>query len=213
MKNELAKYLGAIAICLLVVGIVSAATTISTDISTGGTLAVTGASTLTGAVTHSASTTFANDLWFNEAATSTVGFATAGLNFDSSTWVIDPNSNRVGGLTAAPNTAFEVVGTASTTNLVVGSETSLTALVSGTCSFVQRTITASTTGHVDCTGATGVRADDRIFLMATSGLDQNFIIQAASSSATGNINIRLYNAGVVADTTAGPATLYYWATR
>ena len=175
---------------------------------------MTGASTLTGAVTHSASTTLAGDVWFSESATSTVGFATAGLNFDSSTFVIDPNSNRVGILTAAPNTAFEVVGTASTTNLVVGSETTLAALVSGTCSFVQRTIAASSTGHVDCTSATGVRAGDRIFLTATSGLEQNFMIQAASSSATESINIRLFNTGLgVNDTTAGPATLFFWATR
>ncbi|HEY9582706.1 MAG TPA: hypothetical protein VJK09_00085 [Candidatus Paceibacterota bacterium] len=212
MKNDFLKYAGAVAICLSVVGMVSAATTISTDISTGGTLAVTGASTLTGAVTHSASTTLANDLWFSEAATSTVGFATAGLNFDSSTFVIDPNSNMVGILTATPATALEVAGTASSTNTVVGGGTSLAKIVSGICQIPATTVTASSSAHADCT-ATGIAAGDRVFLQATSSLAANFIIQSASSSAAGNINLRIFNTGHIGGTAAGPAAIYYWAVR
>jgi len=71
------------------------ATTISTNIDTGGTLSVTGAST------------FSSNLTFDNTATSTVTM-TNGLNFDSNTFVIDPNSNYVGIGTASPGSPLVI---------------------------------------------------------------------------------------------------------
>ncbi|OHB17295.1 MAG: hypothetical protein A2749_00840 [Parcubacteria group bacterium RIFCSPHIGHO2_01_FULL_45_26] len=53
-------------------------------------------------------------------ATTTVSFTSTGINFDSNTFVLDPNSNRIGILTATPAYSFEVNGTASSSNLIAG---------------------------------------------------------------------------------------------
>lgn len=214
--------------------IAQAATTISSNISTGGTLAVTGASTLTGAVSASstmqitgalttygastfgdassdvnlftgtlqASTTalFTNgfttygNIIVNQSATTTLTFGSAGINFDANTFVVDPNANRVGILTATPNTALEVAGTASSTSLVVGGGSTVSGIVFGTCTYDGASITASTTLSTNCTGATGVRTTDKVFVTPRS-LENGLIFTSASSTANDVIQVSVYNTG------------------
>jgi len=209
----------------------SAATTISTNISTGGTLSVTGASTLTGAVTTSGNATFGDastdvnlftgtlqasttalftsgfttygNLTVDQAATTTVTFNQAGMNFDSNTLVIDPNANRVGVLTATPNTAFEVAGTASSTSLVVGGGSTLAGIVFGTCAVDPQSIAAQVSAKVEtsCTAA-GIRSGDTVFVTPPSdtlATDDWLVFEGASASSTnGFIEITLFNASTTA---------------
>ncbi|MBI5045405.1 MAG: hypothetical protein HZC14_00105 [Candidatus Niyogibacteria bacterium] len=190
---------------LLVALFTSAATTISTSINTGGTLDVTGASTLTGAVTMSAA-------------------ATVGTNFtvDTTTFYVDGTNNRVGVLTITPNTALEVVGTASSTSLIVGGDSTngtIAGMVFGTCNLTSTTLTASTTQNFACTSAAGVRSGDKVFVMATSSLvsgsyNPQIFIRAASSSIINQINVDLFNEGITpGGTQTVSGTLNFWAVR
>jgi len=73
--------------------------------------------------------------------------------------VIDSNANRVGVLTATPNTAFEVVGTASTTNLVIGGGTSISRHLSDTTSLTFGAIGANSCGDQAMTVTGAVDGD------------------------------------------------------
>lgn len=158
----------------LVAGVVSAATTISTNISTGGTLDVTGLSTLTAGFVSNASSTVAATL----------------------------------------NTV-----TASTSALIVGDEpsTTINGIAFGYCSFGLTTaFVGSTTRYVDCTTTpTNVlTSSDRIFVMATSSFDADFIIQAASSTSGGStITMRIYNTGHNNDQTLASTSVNFIAIR
>lgn len=55
------------------------------------------------------------NLTFDKVATTTVSFLQAGLNFDVNTFVIDPNSNRIGVGTSSPAALFDVYSSATTT--------------------------------------------------------------------------------------------------
>lgn len=202
-RGPVAVILAVVVSVFFLVGAVEAATTISANINTGGTLTVSGAayasSTLlvTGAVTTYGNGTFGDassdvnlftgtlqasttalftnglttyggstfgdastdvnlftgtlqasttalftsgftnygNLTMGNTSTTTVTFTSTGINFDSNTLVIDPGANRVGILTSGPNTAFEVVGTASSTNLVIGGGTSISRHLSATVSL------------------------------------------------------------------------------
>ncbi len=127
--------------------------------------------------------------------------------FTIHTFTDDANA-RIGINTVVPNTTFEVVGTASTTNLVVGGDNTygtLAGMIFGVCNFGNKTIAASTTVGVRCT-ATGVRTNDRVFVSATSSLHQDFIISSASSTAANTIGLYIYNTGRVGTTTTADAT-------
>lgn len=129
--------------------------------------------------------------------------------------VVDTSANRVGIQTATPNTTLEVVGTASTTNLIVGGNgTSLAGVVAGYCTIPATTVTASSTNYANCTGATGVINGDRVFVQATSSLADNFIIQSASSTVTaGTINVKILNTGMITGTGTGINSFNFWAFR
>ena len=225
---------------LLIQGVVFAATTISTNVSTDGNLTVSGNTTLGDAATDraiftgtlqasttalftSGFTTYGN--WtIDRSATTTVTFNQRGINFDSNTFVINPDANRVGILTANPRTALDVVGTASTTRViaatsvgvasttpyvalgVTGTTTSsagmtigalgskVTALRFGTCTFDPASMNASTTRSTNCTSATGVRANDRVFVTLRS-MPNGIVFVSASSTADNVIQITISNTG------------------
>ena len=221
---------------LLIQGAAFAASTISTNISTDGTLTVNGNSTFGNAATDinlftgtlqasttalltSGFTTFGN--WtIDQAATTTVTFNQTGINFDSNTLVISPTANRIGILTANPANALDVSGTLSATSVgvastsphvalgVVGTTTSsagvrvgadgsgITQILFGTCTYNPgAAVTASTTRSTNCTGATGVRSGDRVFVTPRT-LEQHLIMVSASSTANDVIQVTVYNTGI-----------------
>lgn len=186
---------------LLVVLFAQAATTISTNINTAGTLTVSDVSTLTGAVTMSAA-------------------ATVGTNFtvDTNTFYVDGTNNKVGVLTLTPNTALEVVGTASSTGLVVGGDSTngtITGIVAGDCDIAAMTITASSTKTATCSAAGGVRVGDKVFVSATSTPKDSIWVRigAASSTVAGQIGVEMVNLATSTTQNFGPTSLFFWAVR
>jgi len=90
----------------------SSSTTVGANISTGGTLTVTGESLLNGNNTignaDSDTLTINSGIWtFGSTATTTISI-TNGLNFDSNTFFIDPHTNRVGIGTTEPESPLHV---------------------------------------------------------------------------------------------------------
>ncbi|MDO8565447.1 MAG: hypothetical protein Q7R67_02420 [bacterium] len=216
---------------LLVSLVVNAATTISTNVQTDGTLSVTGASTLTGNVAaagtldvtgltsmiQASSTRFSvhGTAYFGGSATTSI--TSAGVITLTNGETIANATNGTITLTAD---VMKMVGTASTSAIRVGDEadaTLLNGLVSGYCTIADLSITASSTGTTLCSGATGVVSGDRVFVMATGTIPNNFVVQAASSSADTIIQIDILN---IATTTADSGTddtgirsFWFWATR
>ena len=92
-----------------------------------------------------------------------------------------------------------------------------TGFVSGYCTIANVSITASSTGMVSCSSATGIASGDRVFVQATSSLPDNFVIQAASTTATAVIQVDILN---IPTTTAdggtddtGVHSFNFWAVR
>ncbi len=159
------------------------------------------------AMASKATTTVQNDTE-NSWSIATSSSITPTLSVDTS----NGPSGRVGIGVASPLATLEVVGTASSTNLIVGGDGTngnIGGIVFGTCSLARTTITASSTLAVNCSSATGITTSHRVFVMATSTLNSGFIIQAASSSAASTINLAIYNAGDIGTTSTsiGATTL------
>ena len=177
-KNILSVVISTLVSVLFVAASVSAVTTIDLNVNTGGTLTVTGLSSLANA--------------------STTVMSTSG-NF------------MVGGraTTTASSGNIETQGT-----ITVGSSgTAITSMVSGVCGLAATTVAASSTAMGSCIGATGILSGDRVFVTATSSMQANFIVQAASSTASNIIQVNIFNTGTIAGTSAGPTALYFWAVR
>lgn len=111
------------------------------------------------------------------------------------------------------------VGTASSSALRVGADqnSTINGLIVGFCSFSNVTsFTASTTKFVHCTGATGLTTDYKVFVQATSSFESAFVIQAASSTASGIISLRVLNTDMDSnngDTTLNGTSINFWAVR
>ena len=160
------------------------ATVISSNIQTDGTLSVTGLSTLVNATTTRVS--ISDALWVNGNATTTSAgnFSTEGT--------------------------LGVAGLSSLTTLKVGaSGSTLSSAHFGYCMISDTAVTASSTAYVDCTGATSVPAGASVVVSATSSLPSIFIIQAASSTVAGTINLRIYNTGETGETATGVRAINY----
>lgn len=199
---------------LLVALVAYGATTISSNIVTGGSLDVSGASTLT------------------SATLSTTLSVTGNATFDTNTMFVDAANNRVGVSTITPNTRFEVVGAdpgtaataASTTGLIVGGNSSnglFLGMIFGTCNLAQATITASTTRGLVCSSATGINTGFKVFVQATSTLTSgltalpangiSFAIVSASSTGSNTIGVDVSNISGADNVPRG--TLNFWAFR
>jgi hypothetical protein len=151
-----------------------------------------------GSVVASSTPTAANYLATSTTASVFPYASSTAISSTGGAW-FGTTSGNVGIGTGAPNTTLEVVGTASTTNLRVGSGNSLAGLVSGYCTFPSTNIAATSSGYTVCTPSTSglVRASDSILVMATSSLLSNFIIQSASSTAAETISLEIVNLGGV----------------
>ncbi|KKW02465.1 MAG: Cell wall surface anchor family protein, partial [Parcubacteria group bacterium GW2011_GWA1_49_11] len=112
------------------------------SISTGGDIRINGTTTLGDAsgdlvTVNAASWTFANDTDF------ALSGGVNGLSFDTDTLSIDATNNRIGILTTAPSTTFEVQGTASASYLLTGN----TLQVGGYSSAAYSRFGTATTTH------------------------------------------------------------------
>ncbi|MEK7567083.1 MAG: hypothetical protein AAB527_03050 [Patescibacteria group bacterium] len=221
---------------LLVALITYGATTISTNINTGGALDVSGASTLTNITASASSTfnatltvggaaTFSSEATFNKAlrASSTADFTGAFATYGATTLgdaavdniIITGNASTTNSLTV--NKDFYVDGTASTTNLLVGSGSSaIRGLLVGFCSVNPGVaVVASSTKQATCSDATGVRVGDKIFIMSTTtppGQNAGLRITAASSTAADAILLEITHAtGSAASLTA--QSFNFWVVR
>jgi len=130
-------------------------------------------------------------------------------------------TNATDGVVQITATTLKLVGTASTSALIVGDEPAaptIEGLVHGYCSFGNITVTASTTAYFTCTAtpAGSLVENDRVFVQATGTLDTGFIFEAASTTGVSSIQIRVRNiSGELAapDGTMGAASINFWAVR
>src|SRR3989344_2202540 len=187
-----------------VVGLVQAATTISTNVVTEGDLQVDGNSTIGSAVGDSVTANaYFTQLRIGKGSTfghiGTVGADELGVEGDIE---ID-------------GTAY-FDGLASTTALKVGDDsdvTTINGMIFGYCTLASVTVVATSTAQTHCTGATGLIANDRVWVMATSSLPAGLVVSAASSTAASIIGVRVTNATAGADTATGAVSLHFWAVR
>ena len=129
-------------------------------------------------------------------------------------------TNGTNGTITLTADVLKLVGTASTSAIMVGDEanaTTINGLVSGYCTAPSVSVTATSTGTLLCASATGVVSGDRVFVTATSSLAGHFTITAASTTADGIIQIRVFNeATTTADSgtdATGINSFWFWAVR
>ncbi|OGG58621.1 hypothetical protein A2765_02770 [Candidatus Kaiserbacteria bacterium RIFCSPHIGHO2_01_FULL_56_24] len=187
-----------------VVGLVQAATTISTNISTDGN------TTLGDAVADSVTA----NAYFTQLRIGT------GSTFGH-IGTVGADELGVEGDIEIDGTAY-FDGLASTSALKVGDEPAaptINGLVFGYCSFSDVTLAASSTaGFASCTVDSSVTgalvAGDRVFVQATSSFEAPFIITAASTTGVSTIQLRILNTGLgSADGTLGGTSINFWAVR
>lgn len=174
-----------------------------------------GTVTMGNIATMTVPTTAVHNIW--SIATSTTGtpiFSVSGIS---------SAKGRVGIGTVAPATTLEVIGTASSTSLIVGGDSTngtLSGMIFGTCNIVTKSVAASSTAGVACTGATGITTSYKVFVQATSSLasymnpanaTSEFVIIGASSTAVNTIGVQILNQTGGATSTYG--TLNFWAVR
>lgn len=189
----------------LIFAIAQAATTISTSITTEGDLQVDGNSTIGSAVGDSVTA----NAYFTQLRIGT------GSTFGH-IGTVGADELGVEGDIEIDGTAY-FDGLASTSALKVGDEpaaSTINGLAFGYCTIPATSVLASTTSYANCTGATGVVENDRVFIQATSSLLNNFMVTAASSTATaGTITVRIFNNGSIAGTDTGAISFNFWAAR
>ncbi|HEY4482890.1 MAG TPA: hypothetical protein VI953_01820 [Candidatus Paceibacterota bacterium] len=219
--TALAFSAGVLTAAVLLIGqVVGASSTISTNISTDGTLSVTGivnaSSTLqaTGDITTYGGGTFGNSATADQ-------YVFVGTLQASSTALFGGQANfydSIGVGTATPATTVGIVGTTTMTRgLVVGGATTgtpISAVMMGTCTYNPgAAIVASTTLSTNCTGATGVRNGDRVFVTPRS-LANYLTLTSASSTATDDVvQVSVYNMGYGGPITPASATWSWMAIR
>jgi len=161
-------------------------------------------------------------------ATSTIGAAittSSTLNADGA--VTFGDTLAVTGVSTL--TGNTILSTASSTGLVKvdslrvaktgTTNVTIAGLNFGYCTAPAVTVNASSTGMLSCASATGVVSGDRVFVQATSSLPKNFVVQHASTTADGVIQIDVYNeawadgAHQGASLTTGINSFNFWAVR
>jgi hypothetical protein len=178
----------------------NASSTISTDISTGGVLGVTGLSTLTGGYVSQASSTVSGG-----------AFTSAGALYASSTMNVTGLSTLTGGyLSQASSTVVgttTITGPGNSAGLVLAS-TAISQLLFGTCAVNPGAIAASTTVVATC-AATGVNTGSKVFVTPASSTNQ-VVFTSASSTGTGTISIAFYNIGSPSGSVTPTALTFSW---
>jgi len=242
---------------------VYSATTITSNINTGGTLTVDGISTLTGNVNASGTLQVSGAARFYDPVTFESGIgASSTLTVTGSTTVsgafnaggastirgavklddtlaVTGNVNASGTLQVSgaarfydPVTFESGIGASSTlavtgsttiegvtnlTTLQVGATdagTNITGMVAGTCVISEgKIVSASSTAVAECT-ATGVLANDKIFVMASSSAPYHKDLRILGASSTANtIGVIFMNSSTNTNLTIPSDTLNFWAIR
>ncbi len=206
-----------VAAMIVTVGVVSAATTISTNISTGGTLSVTGLSTLVAGSINQASSTVVG-AWTVTGATSLANASTTQITNSGISWLNGDIMVNGFATTTAATGAFAIQGALTTVgaNTLGSGSTAINNVLYGFCTLPAVTIVATSTNGARCTGATGITTSyTRVFVQATSTLPAGVFVTMASSTATGMIDVMLFNAGGIGNATIATSTvsLSFWAVK
>ena len=210
----------ALAVVIAGAGITQAATTLSTNILTNGTLGVTGVSTFGGTASTTISvagvlTTPASAVALFLGGASTTQFTlNAGDTIKNSTasttnisGTLPPDALTLTGVTS-------LASTTATTFKVGNLGTQLSQIVSGYCVTGAVTLTATTTGvYANCTPFSHANValsnltagTSKVFLMATSSTPAYVHLQSASTTASNIINVLLVN---VSTTTTAASSVY-----
>lgn len=178
--------------------------------------------TLGNASTSQITTT--GNLWVNGFATTTASngnFATLGtLTAVGKSTLANASTTDVsasGELWVGGNATTTAAGNISTRGslTLANSSTAINGIVFGFCNIANSAaVTASTTAYFNCTGATGLTTNHRVFVQATSSLHADLVVQAASSTANGTINIQVANLGYLGATaTIGDISLNFFGIR
>lgn len=186
-KNFISIVLSILLSFVFVAVAVYAATTIGTNIDTGGTLAVTGLTTLGNATSSVLSVTG-------------MTYLDGGLTMDTDKFTVADTSGNtsIGGtLTVTGNSVFSTAsstGLASLDSIKISSVGSTVAgVVFGTCTVDFGTsLDADIATTTNCS-ATGVTTSDKIFL-TPSDLEPYIVFNSASSTATNVIQVQVFNA-------------------
>ena len=172
--------------------------------------------------------TTTGNLWVNGYATTTAtngNFATLGTLTavglttlgNASTTNTSVGAGATGELWVGGNATTTAAGNISTKGslTLANSSTAINGIVFGFCNIANSgAVTASTTAYFNCTGATGVTTNHRVFVQATSSLHADLFVQAASSTAAGTINIQVANLGYLgASATIGDISLNFFGIR
>ena len=215
---------------LLSVTVLYAATTIGSNIATGGNITVApdyGLDASSAGVMNIGTTTATTiNIGGSQALTKILGNAsTTMVSLSDSLWVGGNATTTSAGAISTGSTlnvsGDTTLSTASSTGLVkihqlkiATTGSTLVGMAFGYCTAASANITATTTGMVSCTGATGVLSGDRVFIQATSSLPNSMVIQAASTTANEVIQVDIFNAGDLAGTVAsGINSFNFWAVR
>lgn len=215
----------------LVVSVLYAATTIGSNIATGGNITVApgyGLDASSGGVLNIGTTTATTiNIGGSQALTKILGNAsTTMVSLSGALWV-GGNATTTSAGAISTGSTLSVSGdtslsTASTTGLVkihqlkiATTGSTLSGMAFGYCNFATNvTIVSTTTAYVVCQDATGVLASDRVFTQATSSLPDGLFISAASSTAADTISVRLGSTGDADGSVAtGLISINFWAVR
>lgn len=127
-------------------------------------------------------------------------------------------TGEVGVASTSPYVALGITGTTtSSAGMVIGGGGSaITQMRFGTCAFDPASITASTSVSTNCTSATGVTTNDKVFVTPVS-LENGLVMISASSTGAGIIQVTILNTGQTfpngAAVNPAPQSWYWMAIR
>ncbi|MDD5032973.1 MAG: hypothetical protein PHC85_02580 [Candidatus Pacebacteria bacterium] len=239
MKKFFPAAAASIAVSFLFVIVACGSTTISTDITTGGALTVSGNSTFGDAATDvnlftgtlQASTTALFTSGLTTYGNSTFGDAATDVNLFTGTLQASTTALFTSGLTTYGNSTFGDAATdvnlftgtlqASTTALftattthyngaVIGpSGSALYKVLVGTCTVNFGSAFTADLATTTNCTATGVLAGDKIFMTPTK-LDQYMVFSSASSTGSNVIQVAVFNSSTSTDITIDTTDTWYW---
>ena len=154
---------------------------------------------------------------------SVLGGVTLGAALVAASTTISTSITTAGGYTQSGSsentfTGNTTLASTTATGLKVGQTgTRHTGMVSGSCTIASISVNASSTGMASCASATGVVSGDTVFVQAINTIPDNFLVQAASTTADTVIQIDLANIPTTtADSgpdTTGAISFKFWAVR